>query len=141
MNSVDPERFLRPFKNDAQPEWEGFNPVTSSLYPNEIHADYAYLPFGAGARKCVGDQFALMEAVITLAVTLRDFNFALATKPEEVGIYTGATIHTRNGLMMKVTRRARGMKESSLSPLKVNVHVAVSKEDSNSSSILLNVEN
>lgn len=138
---IDPERFLRPFKNEAQPEWEGFSPVTSSLYPNEIHADYAYLPFGAGARKCVGDQFALMEAVITLAVTLRDFNFALAIKPEEVGIYTGATIHTRNGLMMKVTRRVRGNKGSSSSPLNVNVNVAASKENSNSSSTLLNVEN
>ena len=104
-DTFDPERFLRPFNNPMRPDWAGFNPVLTSLYPNEVHSDYAYLPFGAGSRKCVGDQFALMEAVITLTMVLRRFNFKLAIKPEDVGIYTGATIHTRNGLMMTVTAR------------------------------------
>ena len=106
-DDFDPDRFLRPFKNDKRPDWEGYNPVSSALYPNEVHSDFAYLPFGAGSRKCVGDQFACMEAVITLCMILRDFDFSLAVKPEEVGIYTGATIHTRNGLMMTVKHRAR----------------------------------
>jgi cytochrome P450 len=105
-NDFDPERFLRPFKNDARPDWAGYNPVTTTLYPNEVHSDFSYLPFGAGSRKCVGDQFACMEAVITLCMVLRDFDFSLATKPEEVGIYTGATIHTRNGLKMNIKHRA-----------------------------------
>jgi cytochrome P450 family 97 subfamily B polypeptide 3 len=109
-DTFDPERFLRPFNNPMRPDWAGFNPVLTSLYPNEVHSDYAYLPFGAGSRKCVGDQFALMEAVITLTMVLRRFNFKLAIKPEDVGIYTGATIHTRNGLMMTVT--ARTLKDS-----------------------------
>ena len=104
-DTFDPERFLRPFNNPMRPDWAGFNPVLTSLYPNEVHSDYAYLTFGAGSRKCVGDQFALMEAVITLTMVLRRFNFKLAIKPEDVGIYTGATIHTRNGLMMTVTAR------------------------------------
>jgi hypothetical protein len=38
-------------------------------------------------------------------MVLRKFDFKLAIKPEDVGIYTGATIHTRNGLMMHVTQR------------------------------------
>jgi cytochrome P450 family 97 subfamily B polypeptide 3 len=104
-DTFDPERFLRPFNNPMRADWAGFNPVLTSLYPNEVHSDYAYLPFGAGSRKCVGDQFALMEAVITLTMVLRRFNFKLAIKPEDVGIYTGATIHTRNGLMMTVSAR------------------------------------
>ena len=116
-DEFDPDRFLRPFKNDQRPDWEGYNPVTSALYPNEVHSDFAYLPFGAGSRKCVGDQFACMEAVITLCMTLRDFDFSLAVKPEEVGIYTGATIHTRNGLMMRVKRREREANQVSLDSL------------------------
>ena len=28
----------------------------------EIASDHAMIPFGAGERKCVGDQFALLEA-------------------------------------------------------------------------------
>ena len=84
------------------------------MYPNEIHTDYAYLPFGAGSRKCVGDQFACMEAVVTLAMTLRRYDFSLAVRPEEVGMFTGATIHTRNGLMMRCERGGRASPQSPL---------------------------
>lgn len=58
-----------------------------------------------GQRKCVGDQFALMESVVTLSMLIRRFEFELTIKPEEVGFYTGATIHTRNGLPMRVKKR------------------------------------
>merc|ERR1711871_1102251 len=69
------------------------------------HSDFAYLPFGAGSRKCVGDQFACMEAVITLVMLIKRFDIELAMRPEDVGIYTGATIHTRNGLHMRIKNR------------------------------------
>lgn len=58
-----------------------------------------------GQRKCVGDQFALMESVVTLSMLIRRFEFELTIKPDEVGFYTGATIHTRNGLPMRVKKR------------------------------------
>lgn len=58
-----------------------------------------------GQRKCVGDQFAIMESIVTLAMLVRRFEFELAVKPEEVGFFTGATIHTRNGLPMRVRKR------------------------------------
>lgn len=107
----DPERFLRPYKNDADPNWAGFDPEAwrgKVWYPNEVAADFAYLPFGAGQRKCVGDQFALLEATVALAMVLQryDFDFAAPTAtPADVGTNTGATIHTRNGLWMAVKRR------------------------------------
>lgn len=107
-DKFDPERFLRPKNNPDRPDWEGFNPVPTSMYPNEVHTDYAYLPFGAGARKCVGDQFACMEAAVTLALMIKRYDFKLAVKPEEVGMFTGATIHTRNGLMMTVSKASDG---------------------------------
>lgn len=53
----------------------------------------------------MGDQFALMESVVTLSMLIRRFEFELTIKPEEVGFYTGATIHTRNGLPMRVRKR------------------------------------
>lgn len=53
----------------------------------------------------MGDQFAMMEAVVTLSMLIRRFEFELTIKPEEVGFYTGATIHTRNGLPMRVKKR------------------------------------
>lgn len=120
-DTFDPERFLRPHKNPAIANWAGYNPVLSSLYPNEVHADFAYLPFGGGQRKCVGDQFACMEAVITLALVLRRFDFDLAIKPEDVGTFTGATIHTRNGLQMRVRPRSDPLPSSPASVAEASV--------------------
>lgn len=69
-----PERFSEPNDNPAfNGAWAGYRPAAqgSSLYPNEVAADFAFIPFGGGARKCVGDQFALMEATVILAMLLR----------------------------------------------------------------------
>ncbi len=68
-------------------------------------SDFAFLPFGGGQRRCVGDQFAMMESLVTLVVLLRDFDFELAIHPNEVGMKTGATIHTDNGLPVRVKKR------------------------------------
>jgi len=72
--------------------------------PNEQNTDYKYIPFSGGPRKCVGDQFALMEAVVALAVLIKEFDFALQPG-QTVGMTTGATIHTSNGLYMNVKQR------------------------------------
>lgn len=87
--------------------------------PTETSSDFAYLPFGGGPRKCVGDEFAALEAVVTLAMVLRRFEFEfdesfftnvdIMEHPKDlnhpVGMRTGATIHTRKGLNMIVKRR------------------------------------
>eukprot|EP00550_Attheya_septentrionalis_P009816 CAMPEP_0198284208 /NCGR_PEP_ID=MMETSP1449-20131203/3698_1 /TAXON_ID=420275 /ORGANISM="Attheya septentrionalis, Strain CCMP2084" /LENGTH=634 /DNA_ID=CAMNT_0043981165 /DNA_START=193 /DNA_END=2097 /DNA_ORIENTATION=- len=122
-DKFDPERFTRPYKNPDIPEWAGFDPRKwdGKLYPNEIASDFAYLPFGGGARKCVGDDFATLEATVTLAMVLRRFEFEfdpakasttgvdIMDSPQNlehaVGMRTGATIHTRNGLHMIVKKR------------------------------------
>lgn len=106
----EPERFDEPYTNPDLPGWAGYNPEAqgSSMYPNEVSSDFAFLPFGGGSRKCVGDQFALLEGAVALAMLLRRFNFELAMKPEDVGLTTGATIHTVNGMYCNVTRRVGG---------------------------------
>jgi unspecific monooxygenase len=42
---------------------------------------FAYLPFGAGPRVCVGAQFALTEATLVLAMLLRRFRVTLLDPP------------------------------------------------------------
>ena len=37
----------------------------------QVASDFAFIPFGGGARKCVGDQFALVEAAVAIAMLLR----------------------------------------------------------------------
>jgi len=87
-DEFDPERF----------------PVDRPM-PNEVTEDFKYLPFGGGKRKCVGDQFALFEAIVALAMLVRRFDFEMAPDAPEVGMTTGATIHTTNGLHLVPKRR------------------------------------
>lgn len=108
----DPTRWERPFKNMGVKGWEGYNPdKVTGLYPNERAADFAFLPFGGGSRKCVGDQFAMMEATVTMAMMLNTYDFEFSGKPEDVGMKTGATIHTMNGLNMNI-KEAAGIPET-----------------------------
>ena len=46
------------------------------------------------------------------------FSFELAGPPESVQMETGATIHTKNGLMMRVSRREHtSEEETTVSPV------------------------
>ncbi|XP_062117418.1 carotene epsilon-monooxygenase, chloroplastic [Humulus lupulus] len=74
--------------------------------PNESNTDFRFIPFSGGPRKCVGDQFAMLESIVSLAIFLQNFNFELV--PDQIiGMTTGATIHTTNGLYMKLSSRER----------------------------------
>lgn len=69
--------------------------------PNEVTEEFRYLPFGGGRRKCIGDQFALFESVVAISMLLRRFDFERPEGSPEVGMTTGATIHTTNGLYLR----------------------------------------
>lgn len=72
--------------------------------PNESNTDYRFIPFSGGPRKCVGDQFALLEAMVALAIFLQRMNFKLV-EDQKINMTTGATIHTTNGLYMTLNSR------------------------------------
>eukprot|EP00965_Chrysotila_dentata_P153182 5062087-Pleurochrysis_carterae.AAC.4 len=111
-NTFDPDRWERKQTNPEVKGWAGYDPeMRRGLYPSEIAADYAFLPFGAAERKCVGDQFALLEAAVTLVMLTRRFEFRLDMPVEEVGMKAAATIHTRSGLWCKVVEREAAAKE------------------------------
>uniref|UniRef100_A0ACD5V8Z0 Uncharacterized protein n=2 Tax=Avena sativa TaxID=4498 RepID=A0ACD5V8Z0_AVESA len=106
-NEFEPERFTVPKMDENIEGWAGFDPARSpgAMYPNEIIADFAFLPFGGGPRKCVGDQFALLESTVALALLLQKFDVELRGSPDEVEMVTGATIHTKNGLWCRLRKR------------------------------------
>ncbi|KAM0949494.1 putative carotene epsilon-hydroxylase [Dioscorea sansibarensis] len=72
--------------------------------PNETNTDFRFIPFSGGPRKCVGDQFAMLEAIVALAIFLQHMNFDLVSD-QKIGMTTGATIHTTNGLYMTLSKK------------------------------------
>lgn len=105
-----PERWTTPFGSESSASgWSGYDPArVTGLYPTEIATDFCFIPFGAGEFKCIGDQFAMMESVVVLAMLLQQFEFTPLQKSlEEVGLDPGATIHTKNGLLMRLKRQRR----------------------------------
>lgn len=67
---------------------------------------FAYIPFGAGARTCIGSAFALQEATLILATIMRYFDLQLAPN-QEVWPLLRVTLRPADGLRMKVTSKRR----------------------------------
>jgi len=66
---------------------------------------FAYIPFGAGPRGCIGSAFALQEATIVLASIIRDFRLELAPGHTVWPVHR-VTLRPRGGLPMRVRSRA-----------------------------------
>ena len=69
---------------------------------------FAYLPFGAGPRICIGATFALQEASIVVATLMRHFTFDLAPG-HVVWPVQKVTLRPKGGLPMIVRRRCQGV--------------------------------
>jgi cytochrome P450 len=65
---------------------------------------FAYIPFGAGPRVCIGMAFAMQEGIILLAHFLRAFRFELV-EGHQVMPMQRVTLRPRNGMKMHVKRR------------------------------------
>lgn len=65
---------------------------------------YAYIPFGAGPRICIGMGFALQEAIIVLATILKRFRLDLQPGAEIEPVQR-VTLRPKNGLPVLLRRR------------------------------------
>lgn len=78
----------------------GFNP---SRFEGEYKKD-AYLPFGVGERICIGQGFAMQEAILILANILKTYKLELEEGfvPDVVG---RLTVRSANGMRIKFSKR------------------------------------
>ncbi len=83
-----------------------FRPERFSVENEKALPRYAYFPFGAGPRICIGNSFAMMEARLILATMAQRFEFDLIPS-QQVEPMRNFTLHPKYG--MRMTARTRNL--------------------------------
>ena len=83
------------------PEPEQFQP---ERWSGPAPGRFIYFPFGAGPRVCIGQHFALAEAVLLLATFAQRAEFSLEPG-RELRLYPAVTLRPRDPVMMRMRRR------------------------------------
>ncbi len=99
---------ITPYITHRHPEFwhnpEAFDPERFTPEEAAKRPRYAYYPFGAGSRICIGQHFAILEAVLALATIAQRFELQLVPgleiKPEFIG-----TMRPNRDVMMVVEER------------------------------------
>jgi cytochrome P450 len=86
-------------------EPEAFRPERFDAAHESERPRFAYMPFAAGPRHCIGETFALYEMLMHLYKVGRRFRLVRADN-EPIEIEAQVNLRTRKPLMMKLERRA-----------------------------------
>jgi cytochrome P450 len=99
---------ISPYTLHRHPEFwpspERFCPQRFTPEAEQAQHRYAYIPFGAGMRKCIGDQFALMESMIIVPMLLQSFQLALVPGHPVEG-HAKVTLRPKHGVLMTAVPR------------------------------------
>lgn len=99
--------FMSQFVIHRDPRWwpepERFNPDRWAA-PDPNRPKFAYFPFGAGTRICIGEQFAWMEAILVLATLAR--KWTMRHDPTHRVVPDGqVTLRPKYGMRMVLKQR------------------------------------
>jgi len=76
-----------------------FNPDRFSPEQKKQQPKLTYMPFGAGARMCIGNHFAMMEMQLLLARLIRHFDFDVVSK-EPIDFIPLITLKPKNAIQL-----------------------------------------
>lgn len=100
--------FVSPYANHHNPRYfpepEKFDPERFNEENEKTIPKYAYIPFGAGGRVCIGNSFAMMEGKLILANILQRYKVGLT---KDLHIKTNAQVTLSNEGGMPLTIEAR----------------------------------
>ncbi|ODM96682.1 Cytochrome P450 4C1 [Orchesella cincta] len=87
------------------PEPHVFKPERFITVDGETRNPFAYIPFSAGPRNCIGQKFAMMEEKIIIANMLRNFEIKSIKSPKDMVIQSELTIRSPDGIKIQLTPR------------------------------------
>lgn len=81
-----------------------FDPERWTTQARESRPQFSYFPFGAGARRCIGESFAWMEGILLIATLARRWRMRhVADHPVE--LQPLITLRPKHGMLMTVHKR------------------------------------
>jgi cytochrome P450 len=86
------------------PDPDKFEPQRMAPEPRAARSRYAYIPFGAGLRQCLGEPFAWAEAVLVLATLAQRWQLR-PVEGHHVVPEPLMTLRTKGGMPMLLERR------------------------------------
>ncbi|XP_015120229.1 cytochrome P450 4c3 [Diachasma alloeum] len=86
------------------PEPEVFRPERF-LPENPKPPTFAYIPFSAGSRNCIGWKFATMEVKVAILTVLKAYHIQSLETPDQLRMSCSIVLINANGLRVKISRR------------------------------------
>jgi len=86
-------------REDLYPEHTQFKP---ERFLERQYNPYEFMPFGGGAKRCIGDALAQFELKIVIATLISHYEFALADSKKEVPQRRGVLLAPKRGVPIKV---------------------------------------